>query len=203
MQESEFSCKKRSKFVIKVHTVVVDLNYLDYVLAWISRRSYVYYVPNLTFFHWNESLSVRGFSSVVSGDLAQWYKRRASDRKVTGSTPSSGDFFTLRQGDLLTLLLGWIAEGYCMEVWARSAEKSAAKRLGRLYESGLVWLNRSYNRGNNNCKVLWYDVDITIINILLLLLLLLLRKSENQMWKHSLYPLSTETHFWWFPFISA
>ena len=75
---------------------------------------------------------------LLSGDLVQCYKWRASDRKVAGSTPSSGDFFTLRQGDSLTLLLGWIAEGYCMEVWARSAEKSAAKRLGRLYESGLV-----------------------------------------------------------------
>ena len=29
----------------------------------------------------------------TSGDLAQWYKRRASDQKVAGSSPSLGDFF--------------------------------------------------------------------------------------------------------------
>ena len=52
--------------------------------------------------------------SMRNGDLSQWYMWRPSDRKVAGSTSSSGDFFTLRQGDSLTLLLGWIAEGYCM-----------------------------------------------------------------------------------------
>ena len=67
-----------------------------------------------------------GFTShdwiLLSGDLAQWYKWRVDDGKVVGSTPSSGDFFTFRQGDSLTLLLDWTAESHCMEIWVRSAE---------------------------------------------------------------------------------
>ena len=56
--------------------------------------------------------------SSLTADLAQWYKGRASDRKVADLTPSSGDCFTLRQGDSLTLLLGWTAVGDCTLVWA-------------------------------------------------------------------------------------
>ena len=35
------------------------------------------------------------------------------------------DFFTLRLGDSLALLLVWTAEDYCVEVFARSTEISS------------------------------------------------------------------------------